>query len=130
MQATPELPAPTAGLVRSLEDPGQLADLMAASLPLTVSQKQDLLETLDVPRRVRAVLVFLSDQLEIARLRRKIDEDVAAHFTATQRRAFLREQLNTIRKELGEEGFEASAGRGAASPDRGGARAAGGDGLC
>ena len=109
VQATPELPAPTAGLVRSLEDPGQLADLMAASLPLSTGQKQDLLEQLDVPRRVRAVLVFLSDQLEIARLRRKIDEDVAAHFTATQRRAFLREQLNTIRKELGEEGFEQQA---------------------
>jgi len=109
VQATPELPAPTAGLVRSLEDPGQLADLMAASLPLTTNQKQDLLETLDIPRRVRAVLVFLSDQLEIGRLRRKIDEDVAAHFSATQRRAFLREQLNTIRKELGEEGFEQQA---------------------
>ena len=37
VQATPELPAPTAGLVRSLEDPGQLADLMAASLPLTMT---------------------------------------------------------------------------------------------
>jgi ATP-dependent Lon protease len=109
VESTPELPAPTAGLVRSLEDPGQLADLMAASLPVATPQKQDLLETIDVPRRVRAVLVLLSDQIEIARLRRKIDTDVAAHFSATQRRAFLREQLRTIRKELGEEGFEQQA---------------------
>jgi ATP-dependent Lon protease len=109
VQATPDLPPPTAALVRSLEDPGQLADLMAASLPIATPQKQDLLETLDVPRRVRAVLVLLSDQLEIARLRQKIDRDVAAHFTATQRRDYLREQLKTIRKELGEDSFEQQA---------------------
>jgi ATP-dependent Lon protease len=109
VQATPDLPPPTGGLVRSLEDPGQLADLMAASLPIATPQKQDLLETLDVPRRVRAVLILLSDQLEISRLRQKIDRDVAAHFSATQRRAFLREQLKTIRKELGEDTFEQQA---------------------
>lgn len=109
VEATPDLPPPTAGLVRSLEDPGQLADLMAASLPIATPQKQDLLETLDVPRRVRAVLVLLSDQLEIARLRQKIDRDVAAHFTSVQRRDFLREQLKTIRKELGEDTFEQQA---------------------
>ncbi len=109
VQATPDLPPPTAGLVRSLEDAGQLADLMAASLPLATPQKQDLLETLDVPRRVRAVLVLLSDQLEISRLRQKIDRDVAAHFSATQRRDYLREQLKTIRKELGEDTYEQQA---------------------
>lgn len=109
VKITPDLPAPTAGLVRTLDDAGQLADLMAASLPLQTNQKQDLLETLDVPRRVRAVLVMLSDQLEIARLRQKIDEDVAAHFSATQRRAVLREQIRTIQKELGEDGFEQQA---------------------
>ena len=109
VQASPDLPAPTANLVRTLEEPGQLADLMAASLPIATAQKQDLLETPDVPRRVRAVLVLLSDQLEIMRLRQKIDRDVAAHFTATQRRDYLREQLKTIRKELGEDTFEQQA---------------------
>jgi ATP-dependent Lon protease len=109
VKVTPDLPSATGGLVRTLEDPGQLADLLAASLPLATNQKQDLLETLDVPRRVRAVLVLVSDQLEIARLRQKIDEDVAAHFSATQRRAVLREQLRTIQKELGEDGFEQQA---------------------
>lgn len=109
VQATPDLPAPTASLVRTLEEPGQLADLMAASLPISIAQKQDLLETPDVPRRVRAVLVLLSDQLEITRLRQKIDRDVAAHFTANQRRDYLREQLKTIRRELGEDTFEQQA---------------------
>ena len=108
-KASPDLPASTAGLIRTLEDPGQLADLVAASLPLATLQKQDLLETFDVPRRVRAVLVLVSDQLEIARLRQKIDRDVAAHFTAAQRRAYLREQQRMIQKELGEDGVEQQA---------------------
>ncbi len=106
VKTAPELPPATTGLVRSLEDPGQLADFVAASLPLSASQKQDLLEILDVPRRVRTVLVLVSDQLEIAQLRQKIDRDVAAHFTDVQRRAFLREQMRTIQKELGEDGVE------------------------
>ncbi|MDB6113229.1 MAG: anti-sigma sporulation factor, LonB [Lacunisphaera sp.] len=109
VKATPDLPPSTAGLVQSLEEPGQLADLVAASLPIASPQKQDLLETLDVPRRVRAVLVLVSDQLEIARLRQKIDRDVAAHFTAAQRRSYLREQVRTIQKELGEDGTELQA---------------------
>jgi ATP-dependent Lon protease len=103
-KAATDLPPSTVGLVHGLEDPGQLADFVAASLPLQAEQKQDLLETLDIPRRVRAVLVLVSDQLEIIRLRQKIDRDVAAHFTDVQRRAFLREQLRTIQKELGEDG--------------------------
>ncbi len=110
VKAAPDLPPSTTGLVRSLEDPGQLADFVAASLPLAAAQKQDLLETLDIPRRVRAVLVLVSDQLEIIQLRQKIDRDVAAHFTDAQRRAFLREQMRTIQKELGEDGVEHQAG--------------------
>lgn len=110
VKAAPDLPSSTLGLVRSLEDAGQLADFVAASLPLAAAQKQDLLEILDVPRRVRAVLVLVSDQLEIIQLRQKIDKDVAAHFTDVQRRAFLNEQLRTIQKELGEDGVEHQAG--------------------
>ncbi|HWA26508.1 MAG TPA: endopeptidase La [Lacunisphaera sp.] len=106
VKAAPDLPPSTIGLVRSLEDPGQLADFVAASLPLATAQKQDLLEMLDIPKRVRAVLVLVSDQLEIISLRQKIDKDVAAHFTDVQRRAFLNEQLRTIQKELGEDGVE------------------------
>jgi ATP-dependent Lon protease len=109
VKAAPDLPPSTAGLVRSLEEPGQLADFVAASLPLASPQKQDLLEELDIPRRVRAVLVLVSDQLEIIQLRQKIDRDVAAHFSVAQRRAFLREQLRTIQKELGEDGLEQQA---------------------
>ena len=88
--------------MRNLEDPGRLADLMAGSLNLDSAQKQDLLEELDVVKRVRAVLLRVSAQLEIARLQQKIQKDVASQISDSQRRAFLREQLKAIQKELGE----------------------------
>jgi ATP-dependent Lon protease len=99
----PNAPAQAAMLIRSVDDPGLLADLIANSLSLETAQRQDLLEELDVMKRVRAVLTRVSAQLEIARLQQKIQQDVAAQFTDAQRRAFLREQLRTIQKELGED---------------------------
>jgi ATP-dependent Lon protease len=100
--AVPEAPPQAGLLIRSVEDAGMLADLIANSLSLDTEQRQDLLEEVDVVKRVRAVLTRVSAQLEIARLQQKIQQDVAAQFTDAQRRAFLREQLKTIQKELGE----------------------------
>lgn len=95
---------PQAGVViRTVEDPGLLADMIANSLDLDDAHRQDLLEELDVVKRVRAVLTRVSAQLEIARLQEKIQQDVAEKFSDAQRRAFLREQIRTIQKELGED---------------------------
>jgi ATP-dependent Lon protease len=98
----PDAPAQAAQLIRTVDDPGMLADLIANSLNLDSPQRQDLLEELDVVKRVRAVLTRVTAQLEIARLQQKIQKDVAQSFTDAQRRAFLREQVKTIQKELGE----------------------------
>jgi ATP-dependent Lon protease len=102
IELTPDVPEQAAAVVRNLEDPGRLADLMAGSLNLDPAQKQDLLDELDVVKRVRAVLLRVSAQLEIARLQQKIQKDVASQISDSQRRAFLREQLKAIQKELGE----------------------------
>jgi ATP-dependent Lon protease len=99
----PDAPAQAAVLVRTVEEPGLLADLIANGLSLDTAQRQDLLEELDVVKRVRAVLSRVVAQLEIARLQKKIQKDVAEKFTDAQRRAFLREQIRSIRKELGED---------------------------
>jgi ATP-dependent Lon protease len=98
-------PANSAAKLERLEmitDGGTLADLVASDLELEVSVKQDLLEELDEARRVRAVLLQATDQLEIARLRRKIRRDVEASFTASRRQAYLQEQIRIMREELGE----------------------------
>lgn len=100
----PDAPPHVAALIRSVEDPGLLADLVANGVSLEQLQRQELLEELDVEKRANAVLARVSSQLEIARLQQKIQKDVAAQFTDAQRRAFLREQIRSIQKELGENG--------------------------
>lgn len=103
VEATPDLPAEAGQLLGSIEDPGLLADFLASNLNLEVPQKQDLLEELDVVKRVRGVQLRLSGQLEILELQRKIQKDVASQLTDAQRRVYLREQIKAIQKELGEE---------------------------
>ncbi len=100
--ANPEIPDQARLVLANIEDPGQLADFLAANLPIGVEEKQSLLEELDVVKRVRAVQSAVSRQLEIANLQKKLREDVESEFTDTQRRAYLREQLRAIRRELGE----------------------------
>lgn len=92
----------------NLEGPGPLADFLAGTLNLETPQKQELLEELDVARRVRRVHQRVNTQLELARLQQKIQKDVSSSFSDLQRKAYLREQLKAIQKELGEgeEGVE------------------------
>jgi ATP-dependent Lon protease len=104
IQSTPDIPDEAKVLLASIEEPGLLADFLANNLSLEVAEKQDLLEEVDVVKRLRAVQLRLSAQLEIAELQQKIQKDVASQFTDAQRRAYLREQIKAIQKELGEEG--------------------------
>jgi ATP-dependent Lon protease len=100
---TPEVPEEAKVLLTNIEDPALLADFLASNLTLEVPQKQDLLEQTDVLKRVRAVQLRVSAQVEIAQLQQKIQKDVASQFTDAQRRAYLREQIKAIQRELGEE---------------------------
>jgi ATP-dependent Lon protease len=104
MQLTPDVPEEARVLLSNIEEPGLLADFLANNLTLDVEQKQDLLEEVDVLKRVRAVQLRVAAQVEIAQLQQKIQKDVASQFTDAQRRAYLREQIKAIQRELGEEG--------------------------
>ncbi len=92
----------------NIEDAGLLADFLGGTLNLELEQKLALLEELDVTKRIQAVYRSVNAQLEIARLQQKIQKDVSSSFGDQQRRAYLREQLKAIQKELGEgeEGVE------------------------
>ncbi|MBI2956307.1 MAG: endopeptidase La [Acidobacteria bacterium] len=101
--ATPNLSDELQAVAANLEDAGRLADFVASSLPsLTTPVRQELLETLDVRARLRRLLELLTMELEILRLRSKIQSDVQEQFGQTQREYLLREQLKAIQKELGE----------------------------
>jgi ATP-dependent Lon protease len=104
LELTPDVPDEARALLTNIQEPGLLADFLAGNLNLDVAQKQDLLEETDVLKRVRAVQLRVSAQLEIALLQQKIQKDVASQFTDAQRRAYLREQIKAIQRELGEGG--------------------------
>jgi ATP-dependent Lon protease len=102
LELTPDAPEQAATVVRSIDDPGQLADFLAPNLDIPVAQKQAILEELDVRKRVRAVQTNISAQLEIAQIQQRLQKDVQSQFGDAQRKAYLRGQLKAIQRELGE----------------------------
>jgi len=98
----PELPKEAAAVVDSVAEPGQLADMITANLDLSVEEKQEVLESLDLKQRLRRVLGFLSRQLEVLKVREKINTQVQEEMGRNQREYVLRQQLKAIKEELGE----------------------------
>lgn len=102
IEATPNVPEQALTVLMNIDDPGNLADFLAANLDLDVAEKQDLLEELSVANRARLVHRHVSRQLDLAQLQQKIQQDVQSSIGQSQRKLFLREQLKAIQRELGE----------------------------
>jgi ATP-dependent Lon protease len=103
IQMMPELPREAGSLVDSMQEPGSLADLVAANLDAPVDEKAQLLETIDVKERIRKVLRLLTRQLEILKMRERINSQIKEEMGKNQREYVLRQQLKAIKEELGEE---------------------------
>src|SRR5216683_4086729 len=87
----------------NIDEPGRLVDFVASSLPfLSTKDKQEILETPDVERRLQAINRHLAKELEVQQLRTKIQTEVQDQVSQSQREYYLREQLKAIQKELGE----------------------------
>ena len=99
----PELPREAGSLIDSIQEHGQLADLVAANLDAPVDEKSQLLETLDPKERIRKVLRLLTRQLEILKMRERINSQIKEEMGKNQREYVLRQQLKAIKEELGEE---------------------------
>jgi ATP-dependent Lon protease len=89
-------------LVANLDDPSKLADLVASNLDLDVAGKQQILEASNVGVRLRLVLDQLSKETEALRIETEIKQKVQSEMGKTQREYMLRQQLEAIRRELGE----------------------------
>jgi ATP-dependent Lon protease len=98
----PYLPEELALAAANVEDPSALCHLVASTLRLKTDEKQQLLEQADVEKRLRAVLVILNRELEVAELGSKIQNQVVSEMESSQREYFLRQQLKAIQEELGE----------------------------
>ncbi|MGA7901622.1 MAG: endopeptidase La [Terrimicrobiaceae bacterium] len=103
VEISPDIPDQARAILMNISDGGQLADFLATNLNVDLAQKQALLEELDVEKRVKAVQTHIAGQLEIAQIQQKLQKDLASQFSDTQRRAYLREQLKAIQRELGED---------------------------
>jgi ATP-dependent Lon protease len=95
-----------AEFLRGIADPGQIADTSGYSPDLSFEQKVEVLETVDVEARLKKVLGWAKDVLAEAELKDKIRSEVSEGMEKRQREFLLREQMNAIRKELGEDGEE------------------------
>jgi ATP-dependent Lon protease len=92
-----------AAFVRSIVEPGALADTAGYSPDLTFEQKVELLEAVDVTERLELALRFQRERLTLMQLRRRIRDDVNEGVEKQQREYILRKQMESIRKELGED---------------------------
>ena len=89
--------------LRSIGEPGALADTSGYSPDLSFDQKVELLETIDVTERLELALSFQRERLSLMQIRQRIREDVNAGMEKQQREFLLRKQMDSIRKELGED---------------------------
>ena len=92
-----------AAFLRSITEPGPLADTAGYSPDLTFEQKVELLEILDVTERLERSLQFQRDRLAELQVRKRIREDVESGANKQQREYFLRKQMESIQRELGED---------------------------
>lgn len=103
VSASPTLSDELQTIASNIDEPGRLADFIAASLPfLTTADKQDLLERNDISARLERLNQLLAKELEVQQLRTKIQTEVQDQVQQSQREYYLREQLKAIQKELGD----------------------------
>ncbi|THF67053.1 endopeptidase La [Pseudothauera nasutitermitis] len=94
----PEILASLSGI----EEPGRLADTIAAHLPLKLEQKQEVLEMFDTNERLERLLSQLETELDILQVEKRIRGRVKRQMEKSQREYYLNEQVKAIQKELGE----------------------------
>jgi len=102
VQLNRNLPEDAYVFAMNIDEPGWLADLMAQALDLEVTERQEVLETLDISARLQRVSVLLAKELDVLELEDRIHSQVQQELDKTQREYFLREQMKIIQSELGE----------------------------
>jgi ATP-dependent Lon protease len=102
IELTPGLPNEIGSMARSVQDPGILANMVASLINTKIEEKQSVLETADLRKRLKEVTRLANYQLEILELGHKIQSQVKGDMEKGQREYYLRQQLKAIKEELGE----------------------------
>jgi len=97
-----KIPNETLAALSNIDEPGRLADAIAAHLPLKVEDKQKILETQDAKIRIELVSGFMAHELEVLQVEEKLRSRVKSQLDKTQREYYLAEKLKAIQKEMDE----------------------------
>ena len=92
----------TINSIKQLKDPSQIADNIASHITATISEKQQIFETVDVKKRLNAIIKIMENETSIIGVEKRIRGRVKTQMEKTQREYYLNEQLKAIQKELGE----------------------------
>lgn len=103
VELSPHIPSEVGILVMNMDDPRTLADLIASNFNISVDEKQEILEILDIKKRLERIVAILNKELQILELGSKIQGELKKEMDKNQREYYLREQLKAIQRELGEE---------------------------
>ncbi len=97
-----KISAETYATVTDIEEPGRMADIVVSHLPLKLKDKQEVLETVDVKKRLNRVINLIHNEKEVLEIEKKIGQRVKRSMERTQKEYYLREQMKAIQKELGD----------------------------
>ncbi len=92
----------TINTIKQLKDPSQIADNIASHITATISEKQQIFETVDLKKRLNAIIKIMENETSIIGVEKRIRGRVKTQMEKTQREYYLNEQLKAIQKELGE----------------------------
>tara|TARA_Y100001970_G_scaffold71618_1_gene90935 strand:- start:3359 stop:5737 length:2379 start_codon:yes stop_codon:yes gene_type:complete len=92
----------TISSIKDLKDPSHIADNIASHITATISEKQQIFETVDVKKRLNAIIKIMENETSIIGVEKRIRGRVKTQMEKTQREYYLNEQLKAIQKELGE----------------------------
>jgi ATP-dependent Lon protease len=102
VELSPGLPQEIGAMANSIKEPGTLADMVASTINSSTEEKQGILESLNVVKRLKKVTKLVNHQLDILELGHKIQTQVKGDMDKRQREYYLRQQLKAIKDELGE----------------------------
>jgi ATP-dependent Lon protease len=97
-----KLPPELLATINGITDPSRLADTVAAHIGVRLSEKQKLLETLDVAGRLELLIGYVEGEIDVQQLEKRIRGRVKSQMEKSQREYYLNEQMKAIQKELGE----------------------------
>ncbi|MBE9519507.1 MAG: LON peptidase substrate-binding domain-containing protein, partial [Proteobacteria bacterium] len=89
-------------IMNNIEEPGRLADLVGSNLRLKIPEAQSVLECFDSVERLNLVADYLNKELEVSTMQAKIQTEAKEEMSRSQREYYLREQLQALKKELGD----------------------------